>query len=226
VRRLQPALVAGVLAAVGVVVLGVGIAQRTIWLPDDEVTATARVSGAAPVTVTDPGVLELRDGPVVVTARSGGDAPVLLAVGREADVEAWVGKAAHTVLTGLATETTLAARPAEGEPTVPNPAGSDLWVQRETGTGVTSLIYDRKDGRWLLLAATDGKAAAPSEISMTWPREVSTPWSTPLVVAGILALLAAAAVLAYLWWSDLPPFAPAGRHAGPRPSSEHEDERS
>lgn len=190
-RRLLPALVVGLLALAGLAALAVGIAQRTVWLPDDEVTATARITGPVPVVLTEPGVLELRDGPVVVRARAAAGAQVLLAVGREADVQAWVGPASHARLTGLSTETTLAVEPTQGEPTVPDPVASDLWVQRESGTGTASLTYDQDDGRWLLLAASDGTAAAPSEISMTWPREVSAPWSTPLVVGGALALVVA-----------------------------------
>jgi hypothetical protein len=225
VRRLLPVLVAGLLALAGLAALSIGTVQRTLWLPDDEVTATARIAGSAPVVITEPGVLELRNGPVRVTARSRGGTPVLLAVGRETDVKAWVGPAAHTRLTGLAGQGAFAVETTEGEPTVPDPAASDLWVQRETGGGRAAITYDREDGRWLLLAASDGTAAAPAEITMTWPREVSTPWSAPLIVAGVVLLLAAAALLGYLWWSGQAPFSPRG-DADPATSVRSDEVRS
>lgn len=198
-RRLLLVLLAGLLVLGGLVALGVGIAQRTVWLPDDEVTATARISAAGPVAVTAPGVLEMRTGPVRVTAESPDGGPVLLAVGREGDVQAWVDGAAHATVTGLAAEHRLAVEPADGEAKVPDPAASDLWVQTETGTGKAELTYDPPAGRWLLLAAGDGTTPAPAEVTMTWPREVTTPWSVPLIVAGAVLVVAGAALLVLLW---------------------------
>jgi hypothetical protein len=219
VRRLLPVLLAGLLALLGVAALAIGVATRTVWLPDTSVTSTAAVRDAGPLAVTAPGVLELRDGPVQVTATGPDGTPVLLAIGREADVTAWVDGAAHGVLTGLTGEHQLAVKPVAGEPEAPNPTGSDLWVQAASGTGSATLTYGADEGRWLLLVAADGKAPAPTQLSMTWQREVSAPWSIPLIVIGALLLLAAAGTAAWFWWrGDLAPlprrvavFAPADR---------------
>ncbi|WP_043503468.1 hypothetical protein [Georgenia sp. SUBG003] len=120
---------------------------------------------------------------------------MVLAVGRTADVDAWVGTAAHTRITGLESWEQLevgdvAAGDAGEEPTegateepsepaaLPDPAGSDLWVVQQAGTGSAELDWADRDGRWSLLAATDGTAPAP-EVSMTWDVEVRTPWLVP-----------------------------------------------
>jgi len=195
VRRLLVAL----LALLGIAALAGGIGLRTVWLPDDEVRATFTTDEGAPVLVTAPGVLETRPGPVTVEATTPDDAPVLLAIGREGDVEAWVGEAAHTTVTQFTTEQTLTGETVEGEAEVPNPAGSDLWVQVEDGEGTATLEYAATGGSYVLLAASDGVAPAPQELTLTWPHEVTTPWSLPLIVLGALLVVGAAALTVVLW---------------------------
>jgi len=183
VRR---ALVAAV-ALLGVAALVVGIGMRTFWLPPDTVTATADVS-AGPVAVTAPGVMEMRAGPVTAVLTGEGD--VHLARMREQDALAWVGASAHTTLTGLSSETALSTEVTEGEATVPDPAGSVMWLDSESGAGEATYSWEDRPGRYLLVAAGDG-TQAPQRLALTWPVEVTTPWATPLVVTGIVLLLAA-----------------------------------
>lgn len=191
VRRL----LVGLLALLGIAALAAGIGMRTLWLPDDQVQASLSVDGAAPLLVTAAGVLEARPGPVTVEASTDGGTPLVLAVGRERDVQAWVGDAAHTIVTGFTPEGELTSEAAEGEAEVPDPAGSDLWVQTVTGEGTATLEYEQPEGRYVLLAASDGVSPAPGRLVLTWPREVTTPWSMPLIVLGALLLLAAVALL-------------------------------
>lgn len=192
VRRLLVAL----LALLGIAALAVGVGLRTVWLPEDQVRAVFSTDSGAPLLVTAPGVLEARPGPVTVEASAEGGSPVLLVVGRERDVEGWVGEAAHTTVTGFSAEEVLTGETTEGEAEVPDPTGSDLWVQRETGEGTATLEYESADGSYVLLAATDGANPAPQELAMTWPREVTTPWSLPLILVGVLLVGAAVLLLA------------------------------
>jgi hypothetical protein len=194
-----------VLAVLGLVALLVGIGLRTVWLPDDTVAASASVPEPGLVVTTAPGVLEARPGPVTVTARAQGGGPVLLAVGRERDVEAYVDGLPRATLTGfdsqnvgrLTSSAQKGETPAEGQPALADPAASDLWVQRESGTGTATLVYEQPEGRWLLLAAGSGSSPAPDAVTLTWPQEVTTPWSTPLIVLGV-AMLVASLLLAVL----------------------------
>ncbi|MFZ5868985.1 MAG: hypothetical protein ACOYXW_00405 [Actinomycetota bacterium] len=204
-RLLLPAL-AGLLALAGIVAVAVGIAQRTVWLPDDEVTATARLSPDVPLAVTEPGVLEMRDGPVTVTVTAeADDAPVVIAVGRQGDVEAWVDGAAHSSVGGLVSERRLRVETVDGQTEVPDPGTtSDLWLEQETGTGGVTYVYDPPPGAWLLLAATNGTVPGPTELTFTWPREVTTPWSVPLIVIGAVLLLGGIGLLAWLWQRGRP----------------------
>jgi hypothetical protein len=68
-------------------------------------------------------------------------------------------------------------------------------VQATTGEGTASLEYAQPEGRYLLLAGADGVAPAPEELTLTWSREVTTPWAIPLIALGALLLFAAVALL-------------------------------
>lgn len=179
------------LALLGLGAAGTGIGLRTVWLPEDTVTATADLSKAGPAAVTAPGVLEMRPGPVTVSARGKGDATVHIARIREQDALAWLKGSQHAVITGLKNETTLATTQEKGEPTIPNPAESVLWLDGEKDKGDASYTWNSASGRYLLVVAGDGTAAAPATLTMTWPREVSTPAAVPLIVGGIIALMLA-----------------------------------
>ncbi|WP_299033661.1 hypothetical protein [uncultured Pseudokineococcus sp.] len=187
----------GLLAVLGLVAVGLGVAARTVWLPDDEVSASARTAGGGTepqLVVTAPGVLETRPGPVTATATSPDGGPVVLVLGRETDVTAWTDGVPTAVVGGLEAEASLAVEPpaaAAGDVPVPDPAASDLWAQVAEGEGSATLELDPPEGRWLLLAASDGTAAAPEEIVLTWPQEVSAPASVPLLAGGGAALLGA-----------------------------------
>ncbi|MFP5346702.1 MAG: hypothetical protein ACLGIA_06725 [Actinomycetes bacterium] len=205
-RRLLVAL----LAVLGLAALLVGIGLRTIWRPSDEVSATASLPQPGVVVTTAPGLLEARPGPVTVTARAKDGGPVVLAVGREGDVKSFVQGATGTTLTGFGADkpeqlTSAALQPgahgapAEGTPApLPDPATSDLWVQREVGTGSARLVYEQPNGRWLLVAAGNGSSPAPDTVTLAWPRQASTPWSLPLLVAGVVLLIVAAVDAAVL----------------------------
>ena len=207
VRRARRRTAAGwvavaLLAVLGLVALGLGVAERTVWLPDDEVSASARTGGGdvePRLVVTAPGVLETRPGPVTVTATSPDGGPVVLVLGRETDVVAWTEGVPTAVVGGLATESSLDVEPpaaaagdaAAGSGPVGDPATSDLWTQVAEGEGSATLEVEPPEGRWLLLAASDGTGAAPEELVLTWPQEVSTPAAVPLLVGGGVALLGA-----------------------------------
>lgn len=187
--------IAIVLAVLGLVVLGLGIGQRTIWLPPANVTVPAATgSAAAPLTVIEPDLLKARDGQFTMTIKN--DGPIQLAVGRVGDVDAWVGDAAHTTIGAPNAELTeLSTESVDGAKTVPNPAGSDLWVSEEKGTTEMSYTWEAPGhGDWALLLSADGEAAAPTDISITVDNEAGTPWAVPLMIIGS-ALLALAALL-------------------------------
>ncbi|MGN6274200.1 MAG: hypothetical protein ACTHMQ_14045 [Protaetiibacter sp.] len=77
-----------------------------------------------------------------------------------------------------------------------SPVGSDLWIQEFQGDG--SLVRKiNVPSDVSVLIASDGTAAAPADISITWPLDNSAPWSGPLIVGGIGALLLG--LIALIW---------------------------
>ena len=171
-----------------------GIGQRTIWAPAETVTAgLAEGSRSAPVTVIEAGALGTADGPVEVTVEA--EDPFVLAVGRSSDVEAWVGDAAHLSVTGV-NEDTLSSEYADGEDTVPDPRGSDLWISEEPGDGALTYRWEEPaDGDLSILLAGDGESAAPADVSITRPNDTSTPFALPLIIGGALVVVLGIALL-------------------------------
>jgi hypothetical protein len=88
-----------------------------------------------------------------------------------------------------ATEPTAEA-PVEAATALPtNPAGSDLWLEEFTGQGSVTTTLNLPEGISVVLAS-DGSAPAPTNITVAWPTDNSTPWAGPLIVGGaIMAFL-------------------------------------
>lgn len=181
---------AAALVLLGLLTLLAGIGQRTIWAPSETFTATAPADTAeAPLTVIDQNLRTLHGGTVKIDIE--GDGNFLLAAGRPDDVDAWVGQAAHNTINGVSEDgKSLQVEHTDGEATAPNPAGSDLWVSAENASGELEYSWTPPaDGDWTLLLASDGTAAAPASVSMTFPNDTSTPWAVPLIIIGSLLIL-------------------------------------
>nr|WP_066294384.1 hypothetical protein [Arthrobacter sp. B6] len=179
----------------GLLTLLAGIGQKTIWAPSETFTASVPTDSAeAPLTVIDQNLRTLHGGTVKINIK--GDGNFILAAGRPDDIDAWVGQAAHNTVTGVAEgNKALQVEHSDGEPTAPNPGGSDLWVSSENASGELDYSWTPPaDGEWSLLLASDGTKAAPGTVSMTFPNDTSTPWAIPLMVIGGLLILAGIAL--------------------------------
>ncbi len=209
--RFVLALVALILAAV---MIGIGIAQRTILLEPSFTALSTSVTGDPKYVVIDPSALAASTGSQTINVRGDGD--IFLAYGRSGDVAAWIGNDAYATValseeTGELTSTltaavidnsseTPAADAAPGEaatpeaettdaaPAVVNPAGSDLWLAEYTGAQslTTTLALPEEIS---VLVAADGSAPAPTSIRLSWASDNSTPWAGPLLAGGALLLL-------------------------------------
>ncbi|MCU1417853.1 MAG: hypothetical protein JWP32_2027 [Schumannella sp.] len=91
---------------------------------------------------------------------------------------------------------------------VPDPHSSDLWVQEFDGTDeLIRKINAPQDISLIILS--NGVDPAPSDLTITWPLDNSAPLSGPLIIAGIVSMLAGLA--AFLW-----ALVHARRRRGPR----------
>lgn len=204
------AVVAFVLAAV---LIGTGIAQRTILQGPRSETMQIAVDEAAPYTLVDGAVMGILPGSQ--TLRAQGDGTIFAAYGRTTDMVAWLSDTTYNFVT-LGADGDLdvvlvepeAATPAEGAATTPttpaeatpaptetstaaesapvtgrDPAGSDLWLDEFVQDDVLVTPLQLPESMSLLIAS-DGTAPAPSRVSLSWPIVHVTPWAGPLMVLG------------------------------------------
>lgn len=203
------AVVAFVLAAL---LIGAGIAQRTVFLGPTTVQSEMTVEEQLPYTLVDGAVLNRHAGAQTLLAQAEG--PVFAAYARTGDMQAWLGDVSynHIVLDAdgapvvevVGPQAPVEAAPAEGEvpaegeapaeeapvDTAParTPVGSDLWLDEFTQEDRLITTLDLPDTMSVLIA-TDGAAPAPSTVQLSWPTENSTPWAGPLIVLGGLFML-------------------------------------
>ncbi|TFC95812.1 MULTISPECIES: hypothetical protein [Cryobacterium] len=188
--RFVLAIAAFVLAAAMIVL---GIAQRTIFLEPASVSLSATVAADARFAVVAPSALNARPGSQTITI-SGSDT-VFMAYGRTGDVKAWLGDEPYADIRLAKNAATLSSTvvepvvepgstaPAAEPETITNPAGSDLWLQEFTAADTLTTTVKVPDGISMILAS-DGTAPAPTEVSLSWPTDNSTPLAGPLIVGG------------------------------------------
>jgi hypothetical protein len=183
------AILAFVLAAL---MIAFGIAQRTIFLEPASASLTATIEDGSRYAVIDGAALAAVPGSQTITV-SGADS-VFMAYGRTADITAWIGADTYADVTLDPAGTAFSVISATGTPVdaalvtpeteLPtNPAGADLWLEEFTGQGSLKTTLNVPEGISVLLAS-DGTAPAPTEISVAWPTDNSTPWAGPLIVGG------------------------------------------
>ncbi|MEJ1087619.1 glycosyl transferase [Microbacterium sp. Mu-80] len=184
------AVVAFVLATV---LIGAGIAQRTIFMGPSEQRMELSIDESAPFVLVDADVLAAHDGLQTLLVRGDGD--IFVAYGRTADMEAWLADAeyTHVTLTDEAEPKSTAVdaqqAPAEGGETAGrNPAGSDLWLDSFSETDSLVAGLELTEGLSVLIAR-DGVQPAPTDILISWPLDTRTPFAGPLMAAGGLLLL-------------------------------------
>ncbi len=187
------AVVAFVLAAV---MIGAGIAQRTVFQGPTESSQTVQTDATTAYTLIDGAALNALPG--AQTMRIEGDGQVFAAYGRTEDARAWLSDTEYTAIgvdddgaltSSLVEPTAVPDETAATDEAPRSPVGSDLWLDefQQDGSLATAL---QLPATMSVLVASDGVAPAPSTITLTWPVDDSTPWAGPLIVGGSLALLA------------------------------------
>lgn len=125
---------------------------------------------------------------------------ITAAYGRTSDVLAWVGSASYNRVMWDAENGTFVTETVAGtESAVPNPYGGDLWYGDFEGEGELGLTINVPDDISLLVVS-DGTLPAPQQLSVTWPLDSSTPFSTILILGGVGSLLVG---LLFLLWALL-----------------------
>lgn len=186
-------LIAGVLIATGV-------AQRTVLKPADHLTAVADIPSDVHYVVVPGSVLQSHEGQQRL--RLSGAAVAFASYARTSDVRAWlsgqryaeVGVDASGAMTKAVVKTAPVVAGLEGG--TPDPDGADLWIAQDRSRGSLDWQID-VPSTMSVLVASDGAAAAPSDVRLTWPLRTATPLAVPLIIAG--GVLAVVGLLLYVW---------------------------
>lgn len=187
-----------------VILLGAGMAQRTIFLQPGSIVQTYSAETDALYTVVTPEVLAQNPGAPTVSAES--DTSAVVAYGRTSDVLAWIGQATYTEVFledgELQTRTVEPDADAalETQPITGSPAGSDLWLAEGSGEGSASVTANIPAG-FSAIVASNGENPAPAALTFAWPVDNSTPWVGPFLVIGAL-MFTLGGVLFWLHWKD------------------------
>lgn len=199
--------IAIVLFLVAFLSIGYGIAQRTILAGPSSFSTSVTTAGDARITLIDGATLHTFEGTQGLNVS--GASAIFVADGRTADVLAWVGTTGYNRVTFNAKTQKLVSKFVSGkETTAPSPVGSDLWDQEFSGTSQLIRRVNIPDTATVIIMS-DGTQAAPKSLTVTWPLDNSAPWSGPLIITGIGALLLG--LIAFLW-----ALVHARRRRGPR----------
>ncbi len=196
------------------VMIGAGIAQRTIFQGPRTATEAISVEEETPFLLIDGAVLDQMPGTQTLRAQADGD--IFASYGRTADMEAWLSDASYTHVTldgdgaveaavvepevdaTAETETEALAESPTADATTEESAADEPATETATGRNPagSDLWLDEYQQSDLLIAplelsegmsvlvAADGTAPAPETVTVTWPLQTSTPWAGPLIVGG------------------------------------------
>ncbi|GAA1162252.1 hypothetical protein [Nesterenkonia sandarakina] len=178
----------------GLLLAGIGVGLLTVWASDEVPTAATQEVQDAPLTVIGDEVIDPEQEREEFTISAEGEYTIALA--RTQDIEAWVGDAAHVTIGAVQEGTedapaTIETQYTEGEATVPDPSGSDLWAVTETIEGDLRYRWSAPDdsGEWSLLIFRDGEEPAPAAVTVELPEEEDSLLGTVLIVLGALSIL-------------------------------------
>lgn len=190
---------AALLLVIGVALMVVGIGSATWWKPNTTIVANTTSDSESGIIATDAGVLELVNDTVRVSARAPGTT-VEMVVASSATASLWLGDEPHVSVNGLEDWQTLAT-------TLPDPdvapegelslQGSDLFNPENfiSGEDAAELYFTVPEGGWTLIAL--GQDGTTPELTITWERDVSTPWAIPLVITGLVLLAAGSSLFLF-----------------------------
>lgn len=191
-------LIGAVLLIVGAAIFILGIGSASWWKPPAEVTATTHSDSKAGVIATEPGVLELVNDEVEVTASAPGTR-VEMVVARTERARLWLGQTPYVSVTGLSDWETLKTEdPADPEaPESLQLEGSDLFIPENffSGEGQAEVTLAVPQGDFTLIAV--GADGTTPSLSLSWNRQVNTPMTMPLIISGIILAAAGAALFMY-----------------------------
>jgi hypothetical protein len=177
-----------------------GLAERTIWHPPASHVQVLQLKTNAPLIIVKNSALKLFPGQPTLTVSS--PSKPFLGVGRQTDIDAWVGGTSHIEVSGLPGgkgTARLVSQVVQGTQISAAPQGSDLWRSEKTEVGKVTQVVDTRNHTAVLLA-NNGYDPAPSEIRFSWDIVFDPAPSRNLLIIGFVFLVAALVVNVWAWY--------------------------
>ncbi|QIK62223.1 glycosyltransferase [Leucobacter viscericola] len=205
-----------VLAIAALVISGVllllGIGQRTFLAGPAEISYPVQIKSETGYAAIDGKEFAKVPGQANVVVRG---SEAFVSTGATRDVQGWLAPFAHAELSVdqnkekvLSAHVAASSAAEDGEDMSPiDPRGSDLWLEsrsiKNQGSGTeketlrvpVALAEDQS-----VLIASNGVKPVPSDVSLVWVQDRTTPWAGPLLAAG--GLFAVIGGLLYLFAVD------------------------
>lgn len=180
-------LTAAALFVASIILLLIGVAQRTIWAPAPNFSISIEADQPQPYLVIPNSILSIHPGDAIVEAA--GTKNIVIASGRESDIKAWVGSASRTTVTIPEKSTMLTAVNTVGLRVTGNPDGSDLWRNQAVSKRSFARLATSSLESGAVLIASDGTKPAPNKVTIIWPVYYDlTPSNILLIIGGVLLL--------------------------------------
>jgi hypothetical protein len=183
------------IAAIGLFVLSlafavIGVAERTVLAPPPSKVLALDFEAGNPYLVIPNATLASYSG--VPSVQVSGSKKAFIAVGREADIRAWIGEASSSEidLSKGSKKSQLELKSNFGNESYANPHRSDLWRSEITAVNSAAIDVNPADGGAALIAS-DGFGLSPNHVEITWPILHDLTQSNVLLVASVVLLIAA-----------------------------------
>lgn len=192
-------LVSAALFVTSVLLLLVGLGQRTIWAPPSSISMSVEATNPAPYLLVDSSVIAANPGLASLAIK--GESKVFAATATQADALAWIGGDSYTRVSMNKKGTALDVVNVTGRKPADNPSGSDLW-HKEVSASNSANIQASDLPNTAVLIASNGAKKAPGKIEVNWPIAYDLTPSNIFLSIG-LALLITAIIFNYLGYRDL-----------------------
>jgi hypothetical protein len=165
----------------------VGIAERTIWAPEETKALSVSIDSSSPFVVVPHSILKLHVGTPVV--KVSGPGHVFVASGSENDIQSWIAGSGKTEISYDTKTKKLGQQVTEGVEATADPTGSDLWRTERSAVSKVEAKVDASAGGAVILAS-DGLSPSPNKLTIEWQRNFDLTPSNLLIYFGEGALVA------------------------------------
>ncbi len=210
-----------ILFVVSAIMIATGMLIHSVFLPKSTISQSITLGNPAPVTIIDTtslnrisstqtisvqggasGTVYLDNPDGAPTATTAQSERIVLAWGRKPDVMGFIGNASYQEIIARGEEGTLVAKKVVGtEIAIPDPAGSDMWLEEFEAEQFLARDVTTPKGN-LLLIATDGALPAPKLLTITWKMDVDNSVPTNLFYGGLIIAIVGGVFYYLGWWAD------------------------